>query len=522
MRVGRALLSVSDKACIVELGRGLAQAGVEIVSSGGTAATLAEAHIAVIQVAEVTGAPEMLGGRVKTLHPAIHAGILAERRNPDHMRALEEHGIAPIDLVVCNLYPFREAVEDPDVGEDEALELIDIGGPAMVRAAAKNWPSVAVVVNPLRYAELLDAISGSGEGHEAASDPGAELRIPAELRRELALEAFDHTAAYDAAIASYLSRGENWPGRLWLGATKIRDLRYGENPHQPGAFYRRPGAPIGLAAAEQLHGKELSYNNLLDADAGWRLVSDLGDPAVVITKHTNPCGAACGPSLEEAYEKAYRCDPTSAFGGVVALNEVCDAATAKAIADTFFELVIAPDYEPDALEALTGKPNVRILRTPGETTSPEPDVRSVSGGFLLQGMDLTDPLDNDNLKVVTSAQPSPEQWIDLRFAWTVAKHVKSNAIVLAKEGAAVGIGAGQMSRVEAAELAGRRAGSRAEGSACASDAFFPFRDGLDAVVEAGARAVIQPGGSKRDDEVIAAADEHGIAMVFTGRRHFRH
>jgi phosphoribosylaminoimidazolecarboxamide formyltransferase / IMP cyclohydrolase len=506
MRVGRALLSVSDKACIVELGRGLAQAGVEIVSSGGTAASLAEAGIPVTPVAEATGAPEMLGGRVKTLHPVIHAGILADRRNPEHLRSLADHGIAPIDLVVCNLYPFEATVANPGVTEDEALEQIDIGGPAMVRAAAKNWRSVAVVVNPLRYAALLEAVAG---------DEG----IPEAMRRELALEAFSHTAAYDAAIASYLSGGDNWPARLWLGATKSLDLRYGENPHQAGAFYRRSGTPAGLAAAEQLHGKELSYNNLLDADAGWRLVCELPEAGAAIIKHSNPCGVACASSLADAYGKAYECDPTSAWGGIVALNQTCDAATAEAIAGLFVELVIAPDYEPDALEALTAKPSVRIMRASGDASS-EPQVRTVLGGYLVQSTDPPDPL--DSTKVVTRAQPSPDQWAQMRFAWTVAKHVKSNAIVLARELSAVGIGAGQMSRVESTELAGRRAGPRAAGSVCASDAFFPFRDGLDAAVAAGATAVIQPGGSKRDDEVIAAADEHAIPMVFTGRRHFRH
>jgi phosphoribosylaminoimidazolecarboxamide formyltransferase / IMP cyclohydrolase len=505
MKVGRALLSVSDKACIVELGRGLAEAGVEIVSSGGTATALAEAGIPVTPVAEVTGAPEMLGGRVKTLHPAIHAGILADRSSPEHLGELQHRRIAPIDLVVCNLYPFVDTVADPDVDEGRALEQIDIGGPAMVRAAAKNWPFVAVVVNPLRYAALIEMLS-SEEG------------IGDEVRRELAVEAFDHTAAYDAAIASYLSGGDGLPGRLWLGATKVLDLRYGENPHQRGAFYRS-GQPAGLAAAEQMHGKELSYNNLLDADAAWQLVSELPESGAAIIKHSNPCGAACAPTLAEAYRKAYECDPTSAFGGIVALNGACDLVTAEAIGKLFVEVIIALDYEPDALEALTSKPNVRILRASPEDSRGQ-EVRSVSGGYLVQEADRPDPL--ENLKVVTRAQPSEEQWSDLRFAWTVAKHVKSNAVVLARDGAAVGIGAGQMSRVESTELAARRAGDKAAGTACASDAFFPFRDGLDAAVAAGAIAVIQPGGSKRDDEVIAAADEHEIAMVFTGRRHFRH
>jgi phosphoribosylaminoimidazolecarboxamide formyltransferase/IMP cyclohydrolase len=502
----RALLSVSDKSGIVELARGLVEAGFEIVSSGGTSKAIADAGVPVMKVADVTGAPEILGGRVKTLHPKIHGGILADRRKSDHVDQLAEQGITAIDLVVCNLYPFERTIAHPSVKEDDAIEQIDIGGPAMVRAAAKNFHSVAVVVNPERYESVLKEITTTGE-------------ISLETRRRLALEAFQHTAAYDAAITRYLMPHDVFPERLSLQMEKVADLRYGENPHQVAAFYRNAGQRAGLAAAEQLHGKELSYNNLLDTDAAWKLVSELDKPGAAIIKHSNPCGAALGASLAEAFSKALECDRTSAFGGIVALNVACDAATAQQIAEIFTEVVIAPDFDDEALAALTAKKNLRILKAAGASRQEE-DVRRVAGGLLVQSADPPDgALD---ATVVTKAQPTDGQLADLRFAWAVAKHVKSNAIVLAKGLTAVGVGAGQMSRVESTELAARRAGDRAAGSVCASDAFFPFRDGLDAAVAAGAVAVIQPGGSVRDDEVIAAADEHGIPMLFTGRRHFRH
>ncbi|HYI46692.1 MAG TPA: bifunctional phosphoribosylaminoimidazolecarboxamide formyltransferase/IMP cyclohydrolase [Actinomycetota bacterium] len=502
----RALISVSDKEGIVELARSLVEAGWEIVSSGGTATALQEAAVAVTPVVEVTGAAEMLGGRVKTLHPNIHGGILADRRKPEHLAQLEERGITPIDLVVCNLYPFEKTVASPDVSEDEAIEQIDIGGPAMVRAAAKNFHSVAIVVNPARYQEVLKEIGEAGE-------------VSAETRRALALEAFQHTAAYDAAISRHLSGAESFPERLFVVGEKVLDLRYGENPHQSAAFYRAGATPSGLAAAVQLHGKELSYNNLLDTDAAWKLVLELDRPSVAIIKHSNPCGVASAPSLSDAYARALDCDRTSAFGGIVALNESCDVGTASAISEVFTEVVIAPDFDEAALEVLSGKKNLRLLKA-DPSTLPEADLRKVAGGLLMQSPDPRDLAEDS--KVVTTAQPTEEQWADLRFAWVVAKHVKSNAIVLVKDRMAVGVGAGQMSRVESTELAARRAGDRAAGTACASDAFFPFRDGLDAAVAAGAACVIQPGGSVRDEEVIAAADEHGIPMVFTGRRHFRH
>ncbi|MEA2451340.1 MAG: phosphoribosylaminoimidazolecarboxamide formyltransferase / cyclohydrolase [Actinomycetota bacterium] len=506
MTAKRALLSVSDKSGIVDLARGLVDLGFEIVSSGGTSSALAEAGVPVMKVSDVTGAPEILGGRVKTLHPKIHGGILADRRKEEHVRELAEQQITAIDLVVCNLYPFERTVAHPSVDEDDAVEQIDIGGPAMVRAAAKNFHSVAVVVNPHSYDMVLDELQQNGE-------------ISVELRRQLALEAFRHTASYDSAIANYIAGQDVSPDNLVLSSDKVMDLRYGENPHQDAAFYRAAGVASGIAAAKQLHGKELSYNNILDTDAAWGLVQELDGIAAVIIKHSNPCGAALGTSLHDAYTKALDCDRTSAFGGIVALNQPCDTDTAKAISEIFTEVIIAPAFDEAALEILTGKKNVRILQG-SDRKSRSINIRSVAGGLLVQSSDPPDEL--ENLKVVTKAEPTEEQMRDMRFAWVVAKHVKSNAIVLVKDEIAVGVGAGQMNRKESTELAARRAGDRAVGTVCASDAFFPFRDGLDAAVAAGAVAVIQPGGSVRDDEVIAAADEHGIPMLFTGRRHFRH
>jgi phosphoribosylaminoimidazolecarboxamide formyltransferase / IMP cyclohydrolase len=506
VRVERALISVSDKTGVVELARGLTDMGVEIVSSGGTAALLAEAGVPVRKVAEITAAPEILGGRVKTLHPKIHGGILADRRKPAHIEELETQGIEPIDLVVCNLYPFEKTVGDANVTEDEAVEQIDIGGPAMVRAAAKNFHSVVVVIRPDRYHDVVAELRDGGVISEGT-------------RRELALEAFSHTASYDLAISRYLEGRAGAPEELVLRFEKVMDLRYGENPHQTAAFYRDADATSGLAAAMQYHGKELSYNNLLDTDAAWKLVLELEAPAAAIIKHSNPCGVAQADSLSDAYRRALECDKTSAFGGIVALNETCDLPTAEQIAQVFTEVVIAPAYSSDALDLLRQKKNLRILGGSIEIPS-ESELRRVAGGVLVQSRDERDSA--EDAKVVTRVRPTEDQWRDLRFAWIVAKHVKSNAIVLAKDRTALGVGAGQMSRVEATELAARRAGERAKDTACASDAFFPFRDGLDAAVAAGVSAVIQPGGSVRDEEVIFAADEHGIPMVLTGRRHFRH
>jgi phosphoribosylaminoimidazolecarboxamide formyltransferase / IMP cyclohydrolase len=505
MAMKGALISVSDKTGVVDFARGLAEAGFEIISSGGTAEVLAEAGVKVNKVADLTGAPEILDGRVKTLHPKIHGGILADRRKDSHVAELAKYGIAPIDLVVVNLYPFEQTVARPEVTEDDAIENIDIGGPAMVRAAAKNWHSVAVVVTPDHYDIILDEIKDSGE-------------VSLDTRRTLAVEAFRHTSAYDAAIVDYFGADESWPERMVVSATKVMDLRYGENPHQEAAFYAT-GAQQGLAGAEQLHGKALSYNNLLDTNAAYDLVSELDEYACAIIKHSNPCGVAIAPSIHDAYVRAYECDTTSAFGGIIALNSLCTQAAAEEIAKIFCEVVIAPSFEPGALEVLTAKKNLRILQAPLFASS-DIEVRRVAGGLLLQTPDGPD--DATGTKVVTKSQPTEEQLADLRLAWTIVKHVKSNAIVLVKDGAAVGVGAGQMSRVESTQLAARRAGEQAVGTVCASDAFFPFRDGLDAAVEAGAVAVIQPGGSVRDDEVIEAADEHGIPMLFTGRRHFRH
>ncbi|CAN5747396.1 bifunctional phosphoribosylaminoimidazolecarboxamide formyltransferase/IMP cyclohydrolase [soil metagenome] len=505
MAMQRALISVSDKTGVVDFARGLAGAGFEIVSSGGTAKALSDAGVAVIRLADITGAPEILDGRVKTLHPKIHGGILADRRKDSHVAELAERGIDAIDLVVVNLYPFEQTVARPEVTEDDAIENIDIGGPAMVRAAAKNWHSVAVVVNPDHYDIILDEINDSGE-------------VSLVTRRTLAVEAFRHTSGYDAAIVDYFGSDENWPERMIVSATKVQDLRYGENPHQEAAFYSTAKGQ-GFAAAEQLHGKALSYNNLLDTDAAYELVSELDEFGCAIIKHSNPCGVAVAPSIQEAYVRAYECDTTSAFGGIIALNSLCTRAAATEIAKIFCEVVIAPSFEDAALEVLTAKKNLRILQA-APFVSSEIEMRRVAGGLLLQTPDGPD--DATGAKVVTRAQPTEEQLADLRLAWTIVKHVKSNAIVLVKDGAAVGVGAGQMSRVESTQLAARRAGARAVGTVCASDAFFPFRDGLDVAVEAGAVAVIQPGGSVRDDEVIEAADEHGIPMLFTGRRHFRH
>ena len=492
---------MSDKAGITELARALVEAGAEIVSSGGTAQVLEAAALPVTSVEQVTGAPEMLEGRVKTLHPLIHGGILADRAKPSHLGEIEGLGIALIDLVVVDLYPFEGALAQ-GLGEEELTEHIDIGGVALIRAAAKNWRAVTVVVTPERYPDLIEAIRNGGPSPE--------------LRRRLALEAFSHTTAYDAAIARYLAGKDLLGERLVTSAAKLADLRYGENPHQRAALYEAPGPGIG--SSTQLGGKELSYNNLLDADAAWRLVTSLDPPAAAIVKHSNPCGAACAGSLESALRRARACDEFSAFGGIVALNETCDEMAASAVAETFFEVVVAPGYEPEALDILRKKKHLRLLAA--EVPGAAVELRSISGGLLVQSCDEVSGA--GEWAVVTKAEPLSEQLDDLRFSWVVAAMVKSNAIVLAAERTTVGIGAGQMSRVQAAELATRNAGPRGAGAVCASDAFFPFADGIQTLADAGVSAVVQPGGSVRDDEVIATADERGLVMVFTGRRHFRH
>ncbi len=518
----KALLSVSDKTGLLDLARALAARGVELLSTGGTAAALREAGLAVRDVAEVTGFPEMMDGRVKTLHPAVHGGILAVRDDADHVAALAEHGIGAIDLVVVNLYPF-EATVARGADDAETIENIDIGGPAMIRSAAKNHRFVSVVVDVKDYGALIAEL----DMHDGRTTPA--------LRQRLAQTAFGRTAAYDAAVSGWMAgaAGIAAPRRVTVAGTLRQELRYGENPHQRAAFYTDGGTRPGIATARQVQGKELSWNNINDTDAAFELVAEFGeaDPACVIVKHANPCGVATGATMAEAYARAFDCDRTSAFGGIVALNRALDAGTAEAISGIFTEVIIAPGADDAALAVLARKPNLRLLLTEGlpDVRQPAHSVRQVAGGLLMQDRDVGRLGD---LTVVTQVQPTQAQLADLRFAWTVAKHVKSNAIVYAKGGATVGIGAGQMSRVDSTRIAARKARDMAEalgldapptqGSVVASDAFFPFADGLIAAAEAGAVAIIQPGGSMRDAEVIAAADARGLAMVFTALRHFRH
>jgi phosphoribosylaminoimidazolecarboxamide formyltransferase/IMP cyclohydrolase len=518
----RALISVSNKRGIAAFARRLHRLGFEIISTGGTAKTLEENGIPVVPVSEVTGEPEILGGRVKTLHPKIHGGILANLEDPDHVTELVEHGIGPIDLVCINLYPFEEAAAG-GAPEREAIEQIDIGGPAMLRAAAKNFRSVTVVPSPEFYKEILAELEAEGQ---------ASL----ETRRRLALAAFRRTARYDAAIAGWFEEGaatkdlepdraapevgEEFPERLTMRYERALRLRYGENPHQRAAYYARLGQEHLVSGVEKLQGKDLSFNNLHDVDAARALLAELGERvAAVIVKHANPCGVAVGGSLAEAYESAFDCDPVSAFGGIVALNGPVDAGLAERITNVFTEVLVAPGFTSEAREAFVAKPNTILLQA-GPLALPGLSAKDVTGGLLLQETDLIE--DGSEYEVVTEERPSPQQMEDLLFAWRVAKRVRSNAIVLAKGGATVGIGGGQTSRVDAAEIAVRKAGERARGSVAASDAFFPFPDGVETLAEADITAVIQPGGSKRDEEVIGAANERGIAMVFTGRRHFLH
>lgn len=507
LAVRRALVSVSDRTGLAALCRGLAGLGITLIATDSTGRYLAEQGIVTVPVAEVTGFPEMLGGRVKTLHPRIHAGILADRDDPEHMRQLAEAGISPIDLVVVNLYPFREAVAR-DLPWEEVAEQIDIGGPTLVRASAKNHAGVAVVVDPARYDAVLAELSARGG-------------LSAETRRALAAEAFAHTAAYDGAIARWMAREEVFPARLALALERVMELRYGENPHQAGALYAFEDAgPGSVARARRLQGKELSYNNLLDLDAAWLAANDFEEPACVIVKHATPCGVAVGGTDAAAYERALECDRTSAFGGVVAFNREVSEAAARAMAEVFTECVAAPAFSAGALARFAERKNLRLLEVPGRP-GPSVTARHLLGGLLLQTADAA-PDDRGSMRVVSKARPTEEQWRDLLFAWRACKHVRSNAIVFASGGATVGIGGGQTSRVDAVEVAARKAGDRAKGAVMASDAFFPFRDGLDVAAAAGIAAVIQPGGSVRDDEVIAAADEHGMALVVTGVRHFRH
>jgi phosphoribosylaminoimidazolecarboxamide formyltransferase/IMP cyclohydrolase len=504
----RALLAVYDKTGLVELAKELADQGVTLVSSGGTAQTLRDAGIAVTPVEQVTGSPEMLGGRVKTLHPKIHGGILADRRKPEHVEELKAQAIEPFDLVVVNLYPFRETVAG-GAPVDEVIEKVDIGGPAMVRAAAKNFESVGVVVSPERYPGLVQELRREGG-------------LTRETRWELAAEAFSHTAAYDAAVAGWFAAREGGlPNFVGLALRKVEDLRYGENPHQRGALYEEMAGPGPLAGARVLlEGKEMSFNNWLDVHAAHSLVTALPSPAAVIVKHNNPSGAAVAASLSTAYERAFECDTVSAFGGIVAFNQETGEDAASAMGEVFTEVVVAPGFTDAALDAFGARKNLRVVQVP-EPVAGGLDIRPVPGGALVQDRDVANE-PRDRMEVISAREPTEEEWRDLAIAWTVAAHVKSNAIVFAKDGATVGIGAGQMSRVDASWIAVRKAGDRAEGAAMASDAFFPFPDALEVAAQAGVTAVIHPGGSVRDEDVLTAAEARGMAVVVTGRRHFRH
>ncbi len=510
----RALVSVYDKSGLAELARSLHEAGVALVSTGSTARHIADAGVPVTQVEEVTGFPECLDGRVKTLHPKVHGGILADRRRPEHVDQLEELGVEPFDLVVVNLYPFTETVAT-GASDEECVEQIDIGGPAMVRASAKNHPSVAVVVSPSRYDEVCAAVAAGG--------------FTLAERQQLAAEAFAHTASYDVAVASWMgnvvtdtSDGTGFPA--WAGATWRRQavLRYGENPHQPAALYRSGRG--GLAGAEQLHGKEMSFNNYVDTDAARRAAYDFQQPAVAIIKHANPCGIAVGDDVAQAHRKAHECDPTSAFGGVIAVNRPVSVAMAEQVAEIFTEVILAPGYDEGAVEVLSGKKNIRILRCPELDGQNRVEVRPITGGMLMQHVDrLQAPGDDPGSWQLAAGEPADAATLaDLEFAWRACRAVKSNAILLADGGASVGVGMGQVNRVDSCRLAVSRAGERARGAVAASDAFFPFADGLQILLDAGVRAVVQPGGSVRDEEVVAAAAQAGLTMYLTGSRHFFH
>jgi len=506
--VRRALLAVYDKTGVVAFAQGLSELGVQLVSSGGTAAALLEAGVRVSRVEDVTGSPEMLDGRVKTLHPRIHAGILADRRKPEHEAQLRAHDIEPFDLVVVNLYPFRQTVAS-GAGDEDVVEKIDIGGPALVRAAAKNFASVAVVVDPGRYDRVLASIRAGG--------------LSLDERHELAAAAFAHTAAYDAAVATWFARAEGLAPFVGMALEKVADLRYGENPHQRGALFAEVAGPGILGGAETVvAGKEMSFNNWLDVDAAFTLAADLDPlgPAAVIVKHNNPCGAAVGASLGAAYAEAFESDTVSAFGGIVAFSRHADEAAARAMAEVFTEVVVAPGFDVDALATLAERKGLRVIRAPLPSGGGL-DLRMLPGGALVQDRDGA-PEDRPDMDVASDREPTADEWRDLAFAWKVAMRVKSNAIVFARDLATVGVGAGQMSRVDASVLAVRKAGDRAKGSVMASDAFFPFPDAVEVAADAGVTAVIHPGGSVRDEEVLALAESRGMAVVVTGRRHFRH
>jgi len=519
----RALISVSDKSGLGPFATELVTLGFEIVSTGGTRRFLLEQGVPVVDISQYTGFPEMMEGRVKTLHPKVHGGLLGRLDREDDVQSMRQHGILPFELVVCNLYPFEATIARPGVSIDEAIENIDIGGPSMIRSAAKNHAHVAVVTRPGQYPRVLEALKAG--------------RVSPELRRELAAEAFEMTARYDRAIADYMTSlthaadtAAGFPAALSLRLTRKMELRYGENPHQQGAFYVEANPPSGsLAASEQLHGKELSYNNLLDLDAALNLVRQFDEPAAVVIKHNNPCGAGIGQTLREAFERAYSGDPVSAFGSILGFNRPVDLAVAEQLClpDRFVEAIIAPGYEPEAFAALTTRPkwkaSVRLLACPALSDSRPKgyDYRRVSGGLLVQDVDEENEPPHE-WKVVTARAPSDREMDDLNFAWRVCRHVKSNAIVFAKNGAIVGVGAGQMSRVDSVMIASYKSEGRSAGAVAASDAFFPFRDGVDMAAKAGVTAVIQPGGSRNDPDVIAACNEQNVAMLFTGRRHFKH
>jgi phosphoribosylaminoimidazolecarboxamide formyltransferase/IMP cyclohydrolase len=514
--VRRALVSVYDKTGLEDLARGLHEAGVALVSTGGSAALIQGLGLPVTQVEDLTGFPECLDGRVKTLHPAVHAGILADRRLETHVEQLVELGIEPFDLVVSNLYPFTKTVAS-GASPDECVEQIDIGGPSMVRAAAKNHPSVAIVTSPERYRDVLASVAAGG--------------FTLDQRKALAAEAFVHTATYDVAVASWMSsvltdtsEGTGFPA--WVGATwdKAAVLRYGENPHQPAALYTSGHGARGLAGATQLHGKEMSYNNYVDTDAARRTAGDFDEPAVAIIKHANPCGVAIGADVAEAHRRAHECDPTSAFGGVIAVNRPVSVEMARQVAEIFTEVIVAPGYDEGAVEILRGKKNIRILECPIDQRVPGAEIRTISGGLLMQHTDRVDaPGDDPSAWTLAAGRPaSPEVLADLAFAWKACRAVKSNAILLAADGASVGVGMGQVNRVDSCRLAVQRAGDRARGSVAASDAFFPFEDGPQILIDAGVSAIVQPGGSVRDQLTIEAAEKAGVTMYFTGTRHFFH
>jgi phosphoribosylaminoimidazolecarboxamide formyltransferase/IMP cyclohydrolase len=517
IKIHRALLSVSDKTGIVDLAKALLTHGVEILSTGGTAQLLRLNGVVVTEVADYTGFPEMMEGRVKTLHPKVHGGILARRDKPDHVKAMQDHGIPPIDMVVVNLYPFAQTIAKPGVAMDDAIENIDIGGPAMVRAAAKNHEFVAVVTDPADYPGIVAKMKASGG------------KLDLDDRYAFAAKAFSHTAEYDGMISNWLTardakgNARPFPDRFNFQVRLAQPLRYGENPHQAAAFYVERDPPAGtLARFAQLQGKELSYNNIMDADAAWECCRSFDVPACVIVKHANPCGVAVAGSVLTAYRNAFRTDPTSAFGGIIAFNRAVDGDTAGEVVTQFVEVVIAPSYDETALKIFAEKKNVRLLTIDLARELNRHEMKRVGGGLLLQ---TADDYDVAELRIVTKRDPTKDEMNDLLFAFRVAKFVKSNAIVFARHGATLGVGAGQMSRVDSSRIAAikaKNAGLKLRGSVAASDAFFPFRDGLDVLAQMGAKAVIQPGGSMRDNEVIAAADEHGMAMVITGMRHFRH